>query len=349
MKKITCIVGARPQFIKHFPLELELSKEFEVNTIHTGQHYDENMSKIFFNELNLKHPDHMLDLSKTSHAGQTSEMLYAIEKILIDNKTDYVLVYGDTNSTLAGALAASKLNIPIIHVEAGLRSYNKSMPEEINRVLTDHMSDVLFCSSETGRSNLASESINENVIITGDLMKDAFFKIKNRRKNNNKVKQEGSFCLTTLHRPYNTDNFERLKLILDNLNKLDLKIIFPIHPRTNNLLKKNNCKIKEFKNIHFKNPFGYLEMLNYLVECDSVITDSGGVQKEAYWAKKKCTTLRPETEWVETLEGNWNRLVFNDLKLLQRNIDPIEKMYDPKLYGDGNSANKILNNLKEIL
>jgi|UniRef100_UPI0040470F9A UDP-GlcNAc3NAcA epimerase len=342
MKKIACIVGARPQFIKHFPLEIELAKSFEVVTIHTGQHFDENMSNIFFDELGIKKPNFHFQLSKSSHAGQTAEMLESIEKILIEEQIDLMLVYGDTNSTIAGALAASKLNIPIIHVEAGLRSYNRNMPEEVNRVLTDHISSHMFCSSEVGVINLKNEGIDQGVFVCGDLMKDALFMLKDRLTN----PKNYPFILATLHRPYNTDDTDRLKNILLTLNSLDKKVIFPIHPRTKKVLENENFDFSVVSNIEFIKPVGYIEMLSLLKFCDLMITDSGGVQKEAYWMCKQCITVRSETEWIETLEGGWNTLIFHDLERIIGLPSPDNSKYNPALYGTGNSASLIVEKMK---
>lgn len=338
MLKIACVIGARPQFIKHFPLEIELAKSFDVKTIHTGQHFDENMSKVFFDELGIRKPDFHFKLTKSSHAGQTGEMLALIESILIDENIDLMLVYGDTNSTIAGALAAAKLNIPIIHVEAGLRSYNRAMPEEVNRVLTDHISSHLFCSSDIGESNLKKEGITEGVHICGDLMKDALFLLKDKLTN----PRTYSYRLATLHRPYNTDDVSRLTYILKTLNKMTDKVIFPIHPRTRNVLKQHQFDFAQVPNIEFIDPVGYIDMLSLLKYCELMITDSGGVQKEAYWMGKQCVTIRSETEWVETLKGGWNTLVFDELDSITRLQAPDPSLYDSDLYGGGKAAAEIV-------
>lgn len=340
MKKIICVIGARPQFIKHFPLELALSKTFDVKTIHTGQHYDENMSRVFFDQLGIRKPDYHFNLNKSSHGGQTAEMLELIENILIQDSADLMLVYGDTNSTLAGALAAAKLNIPIIHVEAGLRSYNREMPEEVNRILTDHVSSQLFCSSDVGKANLTKEGVKKGVEICGDLMKDALVMLLDSLK----PMISYPYALATLHRPYNTDNPKRLLSILNELNGYKSVVIFPIHPRTRNILSKEN--LDRFKNIRFIDPVGYIDMLSYLKGCQLMITDSGGVQKEAYWMKKQCVTIRKETEWIETLRGGWNTLLFEDLSLLKELTEPDESLYDSNLYGAGDSADKIVKSIE---
>ena len=338
MKKIACVIGARPQFIKHFPLEIALAKSFDVNTIHTGQHFDENMSQVFFDELGIRKPDYHLNLTQSTHAKQTAEMLALIEGILITEQIELMLVYGDTNSTLAGALAAAKLNIPIIHVEAGLRSYNRAMPEEVNRVLTDHVSSHLFCSSELGAMNLKKEGISDGVKICGDLMKDALFALKDRLIN----PRDYPFQLATLHRPYNTDDVDRLKYILRTLNKVNDRVIFPIHPRTRKILEREKFDFSEVPNIEFIAPVGYIEMLSLLKFCNRMITDSGGVQKEAYWMSKQCITVRSETEWIETLEGGWNTLIFEELDRIIDLPAPDQSRYHCDLYGGGTAADDIV-------
>ena len=252
-KKIACVVGARPQFIKHFPLELQLSEIFNVITIHTGQHYDENMSHVFFDQLGIKRPDFHFNLSRSSHAGQTAEMLIDIEDVLVKEDVDILLVYGDTNSTVAGSLAASKLNIPIVHVEAGLRSFNRAMPEEVNRVLTDHVSELMFCSSSVGAKNLGNEGIVSGVHVCGDLMKDALLQLTSNLSN----PFDAPFIVATLHRPYNTDDPERLTAIIQQLNGLEVQVILPIHPRTRNILRNHGLKLEKQDSIQVVEPVGY--------------------------------------------------------------------------------------------
>jgi UDP-GlcNAc3NAcA epimerase len=344
-KKILSVIGARPQFIKHFPLELELRKHFQLVSLHTGQHYDEKMSNVFFEELGIIRPNYLLSLENSSHAGQTGEMLIAIEDILIKEQPNAVLVYGDTNSTLAGSLAAAKLNIPVIHVEAGLRSFNKQMPEEINRIMTDHLSTLLFCSSEVGVINLKHEGISEGVFLAGDLMKDAQNKIIDSIEDSS----EGDFIFLTIHRPYNTDDIIRLTAIIEVLNNVGKKVFFPVHPRTMKMIQKSRIDLTAYKNIEFIDPLGYIDSLKYQKNAYCVITDSGGIQKEAYWLKRKCITLRSETEWIETLEGDWNQLIFHDLREIKTalEIEPIENLYDIGLYGNGDAAYQICSIIKE--
>lgn len=348
MIRVLAIVGARPQFIKHAPILLSAKNSFpglKISTLHTGQHYDHNMSQVFFDQLKMPRPEYKLEFGSLSHGAQTGRMTEAIEKILMNHAFDGVLVYGDTNSTLAGALAASKLNVPVFHIEAGLRSFNKSMPEEINRILTDHISVLLFAPTKAAIKNLHSEGINKGVIETGDIMYDmlniALDSGVVQRKENYR-----QFYLCTIHRPYNTDDQTRLLEILFNLNELDLKVIFPIHPRTKNLLSKSKINLKSFQNIHFIDPVSYFDNLNYIFNSSGVITDSGGMQKEAYMLKKKCITIRPETEWIETLTNGWNHLVFNELTAIGKLIKYEATDHNSGLYGDGQSATSILHKIE---
>jgi UDP-GlcNAc3NAcA epimerase len=340
LKKIIVVIGARPQFIKHAPVSLELKKHFNVKTIHTGQHYDANMSAIFFDELKISRPEYLLNAVGTNHGEQTAHMMIEIEKILLAEQPDFVLVYGDTNSTLAGAIIASKLGIKVIHIEAGLRSFNKSMPEEINRVVTDHISDILICPSDVATANLKKEGITKNVYICGDVMKDMLCIASPFMK---APTNDTEYVFATIHRPYNTDSKERMTSILSALNSLNKKVIFPIHPRTLNRVKGYGLPIEEMNNISFAEPMGYFETLSHQKYSQCVITDSGGVQKEAYWLKRKCITLRPETEWVETTYSGWNTLLFDDLTKIGEIIDsPVTGNYDNTLYGDGNASSQIV-------
>ncbi|RYY40080.1 MAG: UDP-N-acetylglucosamine 2-epimerase (non-hydrolyzing) [Chitinophagaceae bacterium] len=338
MKKIVSIIGARPQFIKHAPVSLALSKHFRSVSIHTGQHYDEKMSAIFFNELQIARPEHLLDIGKaTLHGAQTALMLQQIEAILLQESPDAVLVYGDTNSTLAGALAAVKLRIPVIHIEAGLRSFNREMPEEVNRVMTDHVSRLLFAPTEAAIDNLAAEGITEGVHRTGDVMCDTL----NMMRPFLQRPLEGDYFFATLHRPYNTDDPQRLAKILDVMNRLPSPVVFPIHPRTANNMNRWGAGTDAYSNIRFVDPVGYGDCLSYQSAARTVITDSGGIQKEAYMLHVPCITVRSETEWVETLEGGCNTLVFEDLEsilaLAGRSSQPVFR----DLYGDGHASEQI--------
>lgn len=346
MKKIISVIGARPQFIKHAPVSITLKKKFQSLSIHTGQHYDENMSRIFFDELKIDRPDFMLDIGRASlHGVQTALMLQQIEEILISEKPDAVLLYGDTNSTIAGSLAASKLGIPVIHIEAGLRSFNREMPEEINRVVTDHLSQLLFSPTQAGIDNLKKEGIEKGVFLTGDVMCDSL----NMMKPFLEKKSGNAYYFVTLHRPYNTDEEKRLVNILHVLDQLDLPVVFPVHPRTRNNLKKWNVSLDSFSNIHFIEPVGYKDCLCYQAFSECVITDSGGIQKEAYMLKKQCITVRKETEWMETLEGSCNTLVFDDLEKIP---ELVTKRYDlifKELYGNGKAAEEIVSIIEKNL
>ena len=334
MKKIVAIIGARPQFIKHAPLEIALKEEFEVISVHTGQHYDANMSQIFFDELKMSVPAYKLEVGSHSHGKQTALMLQEIERILKLESPDALMVYGDTNSTLAGALAAAKIHIPIIHVEAGLRSFNKKMPEEINRILTDHVSSLLFASTESAVQNLKNENITEGVYHVGDVMQDSVILAQKFAS----CDIDNDFILMTIHRPYNTDDKNRLHLILSKINALNKLIIFPIHPRTKNLMINFGLDESTYSNIKFIEPQAYFKNIGLLMKADCLITDSGGMQKEAYILQTKCITIRYETEWVETLENGWNTLVFDNFDRLGSILDHPQGNYINGIYGDGSSA-----------
>jgi len=343
LKKIIAIVGTRPQFIKHFPFEKAAKNKIDLVTIHTGQHYDNNMSAVFFEELGMNRPDYMLQIGSGSHGEQTGKMMIEIEKICLEEKPDGVLVYGDTNSTLAGAIVASKLHIPVIHVEAGLRSFNKEMPEEVNRVMTDHVADLLLVPSQTAVDNLLKEGLTKGVYIVGDIMKDLVVYVKDNalyKKPNIKA----DYYYATLHRPYNVDEPDRLQFILSQLNSLDKKVIFAAHPRTINRIDslKNQNSSFQLTNIELIPPQGYLENLGYLMASELLITDSGGMQKEAYWLNKKCITIRSETEWVETINGGANTLIFNNIEDLKNEILQPVLNWDENLYGDGKSSERII-------
>lgn len=343
MKKIVAIIGARPQFIKHFPFEQAAKEVFNLKTIHTGQHYDQNMSQVFFEELKMSKPDYMLQVGSRSHGIQTGQMMCEIEKIVLKEAPDAMVVYGDTNSTLAGALVASKLHIPVVHIEAGLRSFNREMPEEINRVLTDHVSELLCVPSELAKNNLSMEGMSNGVYIVGDIMKDLIlnYTINNLVK---APKIEEDYLYATIHRPYNTDKEERLQYVLENLNTLQQKVIFSIHPRTRNSMKNFGMEESSFGNIIFISPQSYFDNLSYLAYSKRLITDSGGMQKEAYWLKKQCITIRTETEWVETLKNGANVLLFDDLSQLRSASTNIkEETFDEQLYGNGDTAQRIVN------
>ncbi|MCK4265567.1 UDP-N-acetylglucosamine 2-epimerase (non-hydrolyzing) [Candidatus Babeliales bacterium] len=342
--KIVTIVGARPQFIKYACIYNDLRKEHDEILVHTGQHYDYEMSKIFFDELDIPAPEYNLEVGSYTHGKQTALMLERIEKVLLKEKADIVLVYGDTNSTLAGALAAVKLSMLVAHIEAGLRSYRLDMPEEVNRVLTDRISKFLFCPTKTAVKNLKNEGMVKGVYLVGDVMYDAFLdsqKLLSKRKILSKLElKPKGYLLLTIHRQENTDNFKNLKSILSALIKAEEKIVFPSHPRTKKALKKiEGFKLKNFLPIK---PVSYLDMLVLEKNARKILTDSGGVQKEAYWLGTPCITLRNETEWVETVEDKWNILtgaksdkIINAIK----NFNPSEKQR--KIFGNGKASLKI--------
>lgn len=339
MKKIVTVVGARPQFIKAAVVSRAIrehnmqagagSSTIKEIIVHTGQHFDDNMSKVFFDEMDIPKPDYNLAINSTTHGAMTGRMLEKIEEILIKEKPDWVLVYGDTNSTLAGALAASKLHIPVAHVEAGLRSFNMKMPEEQNRILTDHISTKLFCPTDTAIKNLKNEGIEKGVHKTGDVMFDAFLyysklALEKYEKGTNAWRNlfgnlPEDFILLTIHRAENTDDHTRLKNIVEAINETKRNFVFPIHPRTRKIIEKLGISFDQ--HVKLIDPVGYLEMIYLENVCSMVVTDSGGVQKEAYFAKKPCVTLRDETEWVETVESGWNRCVGADKSLINDAIN----------------------------
>jgi len=356
MNRIITVVGARPQFIK----AATLSRQFKLAgieelIIHTGQHFDTNMSDVFFEEMEIPRPAYHLDIHGLTHGAMTGRMLEGIEAILLKEKPAGVLVYGDTNSTIAGALAASKLHIPVIHVEAGLRSFNMQMPEEINRILTDRISNVLFCPTEAAVANLKKEGFENmpvRIIKNGDVMQDAamYYAPKAEQKSDI-LKQAGlsKFVLATIHRQENTDSPETLRNIITGLNEINrqIPVLVPIHPRTRSILTQLNI-VPEFKMI---DPLGYFDMIVLLKNCELVITDSGGVQKEAFFFGKHCITLREQTEWVELVENGYNILVGSDIVKLKNAFDLFSsKSSDFKmdLYGKGQAAQIAVNEISKI-
>lgn len=314
--KIVSVVGARPQFIKLSPLSKELRKKHREIVVHTGQHYDYELSRVFFSELSIPRPDYNLGIGSAEHGAQTGRMLAGIEEVLLFEKPDLAIVYGDTNSTLAGALAAAKHNIPVAHVEAGLRSFVKSMPEEINRVLTDHVSSLLFCPTPTSVKNLKSEGITKGVHPVGDVMYDSLkgnlAAAERKSKIMRKLGLVGSeFYLVTIHRAENTDDKRKLKKITRIVTNLDRKTVFPVHPRTRNRLAEFRLLdgLVRRDDLLLIDPVSYLDMLLLEKNARCVLTDSGGVQKEASFLRTPCLTLREETEWVETVESGLNTIV----------------------------------------
>lgn len=357
MSKIVTIVGARPQFIKASALSRTLQNEGIPEVIvHTGQHFDDNMADIFFRQMEIPEPRYNLGINSLSHGAMTGRMLEEIEKVLVKEKPSAVVVYGDTNSTLAGALAASKLHIPVAHVEAGLRSFNMKMPEEINRILTDRISDFLFCPTETAILNLKQEgfdNFSSSVVLSGDVMYDValyygqFSLLKSKILQKLKV-ENNPFILATLHRQENTDDPVRLSNILEALNELSdsFRIVLPLHPRTKNIIARSGYAL----NFDPIDPLGYFDMMELLKHCSFVITDSGGLQKESYFFTKHCLVVRDETEWTELTELKYNFLVGAEKDRIVKKckeIGQIVKPFDEKPYGNGDAANIIARILRE--
>lgn len=349
--KVLTVVGARPQFIKAAPVSRLIREYGEEILVHTGQHYDQSMSDVFFEELHIPLPDYHLHVGSKSHGAQTGQMLEKIEEVLLKEKPDCVLVYGDTNSTLAGALAASKLHIPVAHVEAGLRSFNRRMPEEINRVLTDHVSKWLFCPTETAVGHLKTEGITQGVFLVGDVMLDAVE--YNRRLSHEKSTilsdlnlKPKEYILITMHRAENTDDENRLREIIHAINQLPIPAVFPLHPRTHHKLQAFNLSITNSL-VHVIEPVGYLDMLELEVNAKKILTDSGGVQKEAFFARVPCITMRDETEWTETIELGANILVGADSKKILEAVEQFEVHFEqvPAVFGDGKAAEAIVQHL----
>ncbi len=351
--KVLTVIGARPQFVKAAVVSNSLRESnSDEYLVHSGQHFDDNMSKVFFDEMKIKEPNAYLGISGGSHGSMTGQMLIKIEELIIQEKPDWVLVYGDTNSTLAGALAASKLNIPCAHVEAGLRSDNRRMPEEINRILTDHACDLLFAPTETANDRLISEGIpHDKIVRTGDVMLDASIHYGEIGQERSKIistlsLDHSKFALCTLHRAENVDDPKTLAWIVEGLSELSISmtVVLPLHPRTRmrlndfSLFEKLNSKIKII------DPLGFLDILALQKAASVIVTDSGGMQKEAYFQKKPCVTVRTETEWIELLSGGHNRLA-NPLKdsMLYKVDDALAANLDwsVNLYGDGNSSKTI--------
>ncbi|MEA3323418.1 MAG: UDP-N-acetylglucosamine 2-epimerase (non-hydrolyzing) [Patescibacteria group bacterium] len=356
--KILTIIGARPQFIKAATVSRAIAKHNEITRndsskieeiiIHTGQHYDRNMSDVFFTDMEIPKPNYYLDVHGLSHGAMTGQMLEKVEEVLLKEKLDIVMVYGDTNTTLAGALAAAKLHFPVAHIEAGLRSFNRRMPEEINRVLTDHASDILFCPTQQSVDNLNDEGISDNVHLVGDVMYDSilYFSQMASKKTDfwGEIGQSSkSYALATVHRAGNTDNHDKLKSICYALEKISqdlLPVIIPMHPRTKKKIELMKISLNGLKLI---DPISYLDMLLLEKNAKVILTDSGGVQKEAYWFKVPCVTLRNETEWVETVEAGWNVLASCDSSKIINAVEHIQTgKKHPHLYGNGKAAEQII-------
>ena len=339
--KVLSIVGARPQFVKASVVSKALRQNHEEILLHTGQHYDDVMSKVFFDIMKIPQPDYNLEVGSGPHGWQKARMLEGIEKVLMDEKPDWMLVYGDTNSTLAGALAAAKLQVPVAHVEAGLRSFNMAMPEEVNRRLTDHISKLLFCPTQTAVDNLHNEGIRQGIHVVGDVMYDAameYSQLETDILQRNNLTTD-NYLLLTVHRPANTDNTQNLKNIFGALEGQN--VIFPAHPRTVNIMKEKGIQLPE--GIQLIAPVNYVESLALVKNASKLLTDSGGMQKEAYFFGTPCITLREETEWVETIELGWNILTGADPERIKDAVKNFAPSGDrPEVYGDGKACQKIV-------
>lgn len=350
--KVVSIVGARPQFVKLGPLSKEIRKIFQEIIVHTGQHSDIEMSTQFFEDLDIPHPDFNLNISGGSHGNQTAQMMIGLEQLIQKLSPDLVIIYGDTNSTVAGSLVCSKMDVKTIHVESGLRSFNRLMPEEINRVVADHLSNHLFAPTITAMNNLNYEGLGHKSYLTGDIMVDSL-KIAVEKSYRLGIAQKigppsEKFYLCTLHRPYNVDNSTKLGRILGFLGELEYPIVFPVHPRTRKMINENNIKVPS--NFTLMNPLSYLEFV-YLQSCAlKIITDSGGVQKEAYMLQRPCITLRSETEWIETVEVGWNLLLNPDTSKNPASIIDsfIPTSVNSPLFGE-DVASKMLTIITKIL
>ena len=358
--RVVTVVGARPQFVKAATISRAIARwnqdhadsPIEESIVHTGQHYDENMSRVFFDELQIPPPEVNLEIGSASHGRQTGRMLESLERVMVEGQPDLVLIYGDTNSTLAGALAAVKLHIPVAHVEAGLRSFNRRMPEEINRVVADHVSALLLCPSDLAVENLRSEGLTEGVHQVGDVMYDSVLYNRELSRGKSDVLkrlnlQPKGFYLATIHRAENTDDPARLGSILAALRQIDRPIVLPLHPRTKNTLGSHLAE--EMGKVIVTDPVPYLDMLTLEDNASLILTDSGGVQKEAYFFGVPCVTLRDETEWVELVETGWNQVVGADPKMISDAIGAFEARNaqlppgrSKTLYGDGHAAQSIV-------
>ena len=358
--KVLTVVGARPQFVKAAAVSKEFLRNPKIEEIlcHTGQHYDRDMSQTFFEELGIPEPKYHLKIGSAAHGAQTGRMLEALEDILVKDRPDWVLLYGDTNSTLAGALAASKLDIFVCHVEAGLRSFNRKMPEEINRVVTDHLAKLNLCPTEQAMNNLAAEGVKQGVQWVGDVMYDMVSMCKNIAiEKHNLAAQMGlkpkEYMVLTLHRPSNTDERGSLSGIIGALSKTKLPIVFPAHPRVKARLLEHDLLKSMGEKIKLINPASYFQMIALVAGAKAVLTDSGGLQKEARILEVPCVTLRDETEWVETLVGGWNRLSGADPTKIQQCISEVLELslaksdWAQKIYGNGEASQRIANALLE--
>jgi len=347
--KTLSVVGARPQFIKAAVVSRATQDLGEEVLVHTGQHYDFEMSQIFFDQLKLKQPDYNLGIGSGSHGFQTGKMLGPLEEVMVSEKPDVVLVYGDTNSTLAGSLVAAKLSVRSAHVEAGLRSFNRRMPEELNRIVADRLSDWLFCPSRAAIENLDREGLAENAFLTGDVMLDALGLCEGASEEYSALFEKlgvapGEYQVLTVHRQENTQSPDFLKRVIEALAEMEYPTVFPAHPRSVKLLEGAGLTawVRGLKRLVLVEPLGYMEMLLLMKRARRIITDSGGMQKEAYYFRVPCITLRAETEWVETVEAGWNRLVGDDIDMLREAVEGFEPPREhPELYGGGEASKEI--------
>jgi len=345
--KILTIVGNRPQFVKAAAVSGPLRERHEEVLVHTGQHYDDSLSRVFFAELGLAQPDRELGIGGGSNTEQTARMLAALEPLIAELAPDAVLVYGDTNSTLAGALAAAQARTPVVHVEAGMRSFDRTMPEEINRVLTDHLADLLLCSSDTAEQNLRAEAVAGRIAVVGDVMVDVAMQRQSSARADEQTTAEhgvgrGAYLLLTAHRAGNVDDPERLRALVDLIAALPAPVVVPLHPRTRARLLESDLfgALERIDGLRLTEPLGYLEFSALLCQARAVVTDSGGVQKEAYLAGVPCVTLRANTEWVETVAAGWNTLVDLDADAALAALASQPPNEHPALYGDGRAAER---------
>jgi UDP-GlcNAc3NAcA epimerase len=353
--RILTVVGNRPQFIKAAAVSGPLREHHEEILVHTGQHHDDSLSRVFFTELGLARPDMELGIAGGSNTSQTARMLAALEPLLAQVRPDAVLVYGDTNSTLAGALAAAQASVPVVHVEAGMRSFDRAMPEELNRVLTDHLSALLLCSSQTAVANLRAESLSDRAVVVGDVMVDVALRWQPAARANADAPaayglQTGSYLLLTAHRAGNVDDPERLRALVELVNALPAPVLFPVHPRTRARLHDAGLltALQASDVLTLTDPLGYIEFTALLCQARAVLTDSGGVQKEAYLAGVPCVTLRANTEWVETVENGWNTLVDLDVHAALAALARRPPRERPVLYGDGHAAQRCVEAIETL-
>lgn len=348
--KILTVVGARPQFIKAAPFSRALRANHREVLVHTGQHYDRAMSQQFFDQMGIPQPDYNLEVGSGGHGWQTGRMLLGLEPVMLKEKPDAVVVFGDTNSTLAGALAAAKLHIPVAHVEAGMRSFNRLMPEELNRVTADHLADINFCSTRTAVDNLKREGLSKSARLVGDIMVDSLCHFLPSDRQRRKILAEyglepRSYLLATIHRAENTDDRSRLDGIISALADSARPVVFPVHPRTLSRMRSFGLlkRLRLAKNVRLLPPLGYIDSLALQSQALAVVTDSGGVQKEAYILGTPCITVRDETEWVETVASGWNRLAGADPRRITSCLRAIGKPAShPKFYGDGRASNRMV-------